>query len=454
MPRKEFIVNDKYLDAMAVALHPKTRVFVMEGTIRSIKTVTAIQAFFEAVQQSSETLQVIACEGLDAIRDNILLSDFGLEVCYPNHVVRKKEEIGGYYLQVKDISAESERQKRVLFAGYSRKSDWKKILGKTVDKFLIDEVNNANEQFINECFSRQANVDHPLMIWTLNGDDPNKWIYKDYINRCQIIGDAPASIRAEMQGVKKVSGWYYMHFNMRDNPSMTPEKIARTEAIYPPGSYYHKIKVLGERGVHGKLLYLDYMDRKKHIKPLNHRDYYHFGVGVDIGATRAENSFSLWGFKQDFSKVGGYDNMSFQQCGYKQKTEYLISFVRSYLNKGFNIEYISIDSAEANYITDLKTIFRDLFPNVAVVSSYKATIKQRVDLGIIMFSHNQLEFNDSAGGLKMYDAFAVAKRSDKTNEVREDKNEPHMDKIDSSEYAWTRHMQKILRAAKNYERLD
>ena len=48
----------------------------------------------------------------------------------------------------------------------------------------------------------------------------------------------------------------------------------------------------------------------------------------------------------------------------------------------------------------------------------------------------------------------VAKRSEKPNEVREDLNERHNDIIDSSEYAWTRHMNAILRAAKDYDRLD
>jgi len=449
---KQFITNDAYLDAMAVGLHPKTRLFSFEGTIRSQKTVTAIQLFFEATQDSNEKLHLISAEDLDAIRDNILKSDFGLEISYPTYINRKKEEIGGYYLEVRCDIPNKPKLKRVLLCGFAMSKHWKKILGKTLGVILVDEVNNANEQFIDECFARQASADNPKTIWTLNGDVPTHYIYQKYINRCKIIGDAPASIRADMDKCPKEKGWYYRHWKMEDNPIMTPEKIAASERIYPVGSYYHTIKILGERGSPGKMLYLEYMDPARHIKKLDVRDYHYFGVGFDIGATRAFNSISLWGYKNNLSKVGGYDKITFKQCGYAEKTKYLIAFIKKY--RELNIKYVAVDSAELNYIEDLKALFREEFPDIQVIASYKATIKQRVALGIIMFSHDIIEFNDTTEGKDMYDAFMVAKRSEKLNEEREDNNERHNDIIDCSEYAWTPQMHGILNASKkSYERL-
>ena len=66
------IINGRYLDVMTIALSPKTRLFVGEGTIRSSKTVAFKNAFFEAVQDSMETLHLLAAQDLDAINDNIL----------------------------------------------------------------------------------------------------------------------------------------------------------------------------------------------------------------------------------------------------------------------------------------------------------------------------------------------------------------------------------------------
>ena len=449
---KEFIVNDAYLDGMTIALHPKTRLFACEGTIRSQKTVTQIQAFFEAVQDNNERLHLIAAQDSDAVRDNILQSDFGLEICYPKYISREREEFGGYYLKMKCDIPGKPKIKKVLLCGFSRADHWKKILGKTIGVIFVDEVNNAHEQFIDECFARQASADNPKTFWTLNGDVPSHYIYQKYINRCVIIGDAPASIRADMDKFPKEGGWYYRHWKMEDNPIMTLEKIERAKSIYPVGSYYYKIKILGERGSPGKMLYLEYMDPERHIKPLDVRNYHYFGIGFDIGATRAYNSISLWGFRHDYSKVGCIDKDTFKQCGYKQKTQYLIAFVKKY--RDLNIKYVAIDSAELNYIQDLKALFAKEFPDIQVIASYKATIKQRVDLGIIMFSHDIIEFNDTSEGRDAYDAFMVAKRSEKPNEVREDNNERHIDIIDSCEYAWTPQMNKILLASKkSYERL-
>ena len=142
---------------------------------------------------------------------------------------------------------------------------------------------------------------------------------------------------------------------------------------------------------------------------------------------------------------------SFKQLGYEQKTEELISFVRLWLSRGANIEAISVDSAEANYIRDLKAKFISLrLPEV--IPSYKATIKERIDLNIITFSTGRMIFNDTPEGRDLYDAFKMAKWVDgKANEEREDLNEPHNDKIDSAEYSQTRHMKRMLSVVKRYD---
>ena len=447
---KDFIMTDKYLDAMSIGLRDNTYLFVFEGTVRSQKTVTATQLFFEAVQDSDEELHLISAENLDAIRDNILKADFGLEKCYPQYVKRKKEEFGGYYLEIKCDIPGKPKIKRVLLCGYATANQWEKINGKTIGVILVDEVNNANRQFIDECFMRQASAKHPKTFWTLNGDIPTHWVYTEYINRAKIIGDAPASIRADMDKVAKEPGWYYMHWTMRDNPVMDDEKIKRSSSIYPKGSYYYTIKILGERGAPGLLLFNDYMDPEKHIKPIDARKYVEYGIGADIGGNKAFNSFSLVGFNYGYTKCGVVDKKTFQQCGYNQKTEELITFIKSHGDKP--IKFVAIDSAESNFIKDIRTLFAQIFPHIAVIESYKATIKQRCDLMVILLSHNQIEFNDTKEGKDTYDAYRIAKKSEKPNEYREDKNERHNDIMDSTEYALTRHMNALLKAAKDYER--
>lgn len=450
--RSQFIITDKYLDVAALSLKPYCNLLVFEGSIRSSKTEDAKPIFHMNVAASNEELHLIAGNDLDAIRDNILDGEHGLLAMFPDlELVREK--LGSYFLLLHSrIPNVYPKEKKILLAGYSTKSKWKKVLGKSLGVILIDEVNTADKLFVDECFARQGSVDRPLQIWTLNGDIPELWVYQDYINRCNVMkkyrATTPASILADMDKVKKEPGWFYVHFTFTDNPIMTPAKIARTMEVFPVGSYYYTIKVLGERGSPGELIYLDYMDPDKLIKPVDLRKYPHCVVGCDIGASRAQNSFNLQGFSLDYYNTAFIDKVTFQQLGYENKKERLIAFVRMWLARGANIEYISIDSAEANFISDISTTFRALkLP--PIIPSFKATIKERIDMGIILFSSGRCIFNDTPAGRDCYDAFKMAKWAEgKKGQEREDKNEPHNDKIDATEYSWTRHMHKMMSAFK------
>lgn len=439
-------ITDKMLDAISIGLNPKCTVHIHEGTVRSSKTTVAIIEFFEAVQKSDEVLHLIAAADLDAIRENILKVKYGLMDQFSEWCSLRKDYIGGYYVVVRCDYPGKPAQKKILLANYSDASKWEKILGKTFGVIFIDEVNTADEQFVDECFARQVSCDEPLQIWTLNGDTPDLWVYTKYINHARIYGNAPMSIRKDMDRTPKVKGWWYQHWTMEDNPIMTPEKIERAKSIYPVGSYYYTIKILGERGSAGEKIYQAYMDDTL-IKPLKTESYMYFGLGVDIGATRACNSFTLIGITADYSKVGVIDKMTFEQCGYKEKTQRLKEFVYKWRDKYVVPDYIAVDSAEQNYIADLRMDFkRENLP--PVIPSYKATIKQRIDMNVVLLAKQRIEFNDTEEGREVYRAFQSAKWEDgKTGLVREDKNERINDILDSLEYAQTRHMKKILAAS-------
>ena len=439
-------ITDKMLDAISIGLNPKCTVHIHEGTVRSSKTTVAIIEFFEAVQKSDEVLHLIAAADLDAIRENILKVKYGLMDQFSEWCSLRKDYIGGYYVVVRCDYPGKPAQKKILLANYSDASKWEKILGKTFGVIFIDEVNTADEQFVDECFARQVSCDEPLQIWTLNGDTPDLWVYTKYINHARIYGNAPMSIRKDMDRTPKVNGWWYQHWTMEDNPIMTPEKIERAKSIYPVGSYYYTIKILGERGSAGEKIYQAYMDDTL-IKPLKTEQYMYFGLGVDIGATRACNSFTLIGITADYSKVGVIDKMTFEQCGYKEKTQRLKEFVYKWRDRYVVPDYIAVDSAEQNYIADLRMDFkRENLP--PVIPSYKATIKQRIDMNVVLLAKQRIEFNDTEEGREVYRAFQSAKWEDgKTGQVREDKNERINDILDSLEYAETRHMKKILAAS-------
>jgi hypothetical protein len=125
-----------------------------------------------------------------------------------------------------------------------------------------------------------------------------------------------------------------------------------------------------------------------------------------------------------------------------------MKFVRKWQGLGARvIENVIIDSAEQNYIRDLQAKFaKERLP--AVIGSYKATIKERIDMNVILLSSGKLLFNDTQGGRAALDAFKQATwKEDAVGKERKDENEPWNDKLDSIEYGQTRHMKALRRSA-------
>ena len=84
----------KQRQALYVGLDLETRLFVCEGTIRSSKTITAIEIFIQRVNKSIERNHLIACKDYDAINRNILDSNgLGLLKRYPNLCHLQKDKI-------------------------------------------------------------------------------------------------------------------------------------------------------------------------------------------------------------------------------------------------------------------------------------------------------------------------------------------------------------------------
>jgi hypothetical protein len=442
--------QDYYDEASRMVIY-ETRFFCMEGTIRSAKSVTAVMGFHLRVQQQTAKFALIAAKDTDAINDNILNAKRGLLTLYPDKYKIKKDEIGGYYVDVvgKDI--------KILLAGYADASKWKKILGKDIETVLIDEINIADELFVNETFARQGATLHPITIATLNGDDPNHVIYQERINKCLIVGDAPASIMADMDQVTvKKRGYYYMHWTFDDNPVLNKKQKRNLRTLYPVGSFYHKTRTLGERGKWGKMIYADYIspdcivdiyakDEQGNLKYPLHR----YAIGIDIADNRATNVFSLVGFAKNYEYAAIVDLDVFKSeqqgkaVGYKYKTDRLWAFLERHSNILNLIDGGFVDSAEGNYIKDLQSLNLP----IPIAPSYKATIKDRIDLNIILFNLGRFLIHNKC--MVAYNAFMSSTWvKGQEGKVREDNNLPMNDIMDATEYAETRHMNKLLTAAR------
>ncbi len=441
--------TEKMLDSMAMGVKDNVNVIADEGSIRSSKTVTNIQIFNTAVRMNPCDLHFVAAKDLDAVRDNILHSDgLGLMDMFPD-IEMDKEPIGGYFLTIPGFDGHI---KKVLLVGYAKADQWKKILGKTIGVELIDEANLASEQFLDEAFARQASADKPLTLYTLNGDDPNHYIYQKYINHCKIIGDAPASIRMDMDKFDKKKGWYYMHWTMNDNPIMTPEKIARAKQLYPVDSYYYKIKILGERGIAEGLIYQLFANNqaKYFIKKEDLPNMNLITIGVDFGGNGSAHAFHATGINRSMTDIYALASERIPAKGMTpdqlyDKFEQFFNKVRNKYGGFGQAITVFCDSAEQTLIAGLKNrVLHKQIPAI-ITNALKTEIKDRIEFVLMLLSLGRIHIveEDNEAFIEAFRTAAYDSREGHTSE-RLDNGTTNIDNMDAFEYSWEKHKRNIM----------
>lgn len=448
-----FIATPLIVKRLALIIQRSTRFVLLEGPARSSKTALAIKAVYYALLRGSDiTRGLIASRDMDTLNQNILEAEvIGFMKLHPECSLQR-DEIGGYYIHVPTYQGD----KTILITGYDNESRWKKVLGGSIDIVFLDEANIANKTFVRECFARQIASNSPLTIFTTNGDNPDNMIYQEYGNYAKPIGNIPASTLNLMQEFKAIhandkdcingtkAGWYYFFFRMEDNPTMTKEKLSNAKGIFPLGSYYYQTKILGERAVQGAMIFVDYMNYDKLVMKEIPFRVASYTMGFDIGATKAYSVITLTAWNSDYSRACFVKIDSFNTQGYEAKKQHLRNFLNSIEPKHRNfIESISIDSAESNFITDISPIIKREF-NLWVVPSYKATIKERIDMIILGYSSGRLTMLELC--MKIFDSYRSSRWAEgQIGEVREDLGLEMNDVMDSAEYSLTTKMKTFLR---------
>lgn len=238
----------------------KTPVECAEGQTYGGKTTIGAIKFILRVKASKKTQHCICGLDTGTIEKNIIKSDFGIENYFGDEVDYRGNGDVNYNLP--HIYVKSNKGTKVVFLfGYADQSRWKKALGGQFGCSMIDEVNTADMDLVREVAMRS---DYLLM--TLNPDDPNLQIYKDYINHCRPLpeweADVPKEMMQQLMSQPAKDGWVHWFFRMDDNPTLTPEKKAKIIANVPEGTKTWKSKILGLRGRSEGLVFEEFTDEK------------------------------------------------------------------------------------------------------------------------------------------------------------------------------------------------
>ena len=237
----EYKLSDKYRDFLKNEAHAE----LLEGTTAAGKTTVGILKFMLKVADSNRRQHVIAAKTTGVAEKNIINKEFGIT------------DIFGDLVQYKGNGDKDNKLPHILFntpngtktiyiLGYDNVDKWKMALGSQFGCVFIDEVNTASIEFVREICTR-----NDYLMATLNPDDPNLPVYKEFINCSRPLEkykkDVPKEILNQLTSEEK-EGWTYWFFSFYDNASLSEEDIKKKIRSAPKGTKLYKNKILGLRG--------------------------------------------------------------------------------------------------------------------------------------------------------------------------------------------------------------
>lgn len=227
--------GDKHKEYISRAI--KATISVAEGAVRAGKTVDNIAAFAYMIDRGVPD-RIHLATGSTSANAKLNIGDangLGLEYIFRGRCRWTKYK-GNEALIIKSHG----RNYVVIFAGAAKADSYKKIRGNSYGMWIATEINLHHEDTIKEAFNRQLAAKVRKVFWDLNPSAPGAWIYKNYIDRFESQYN---------------NRYNYQHFTIRDNATITAQRLAEIEAQYDPNSIWYKRDILGQRCISEGLVY-------------------------------------------------------------------------------------------------------------------------------------------------------------------------------------------------------
>ena len=255
---EQFLLSEKY----KAFLKHDAPVEFLEGTTFAGKTTVGIVKFMFKVADSPKKLHVLSGLDLGTIEKNIINKDLGITDIFGSLVEYNASGKGEHSLP--HIVYKTPNGTKIIYVlGYDNKSRWKKALGGQYGCVYIDEINIADMDYV-----REISMRCDYLLATLNPDDPNLPIYKEYINHSRPLpeykNDAPEELN-NMLNEEPKPGWVHWFFSFEHNLGLTKEKKEQIIMNVPKGTKLYKNKILGLRGRATGLIFPNF-SRKNNVR--------------------------------------------------------------------------------------------------------------------------------------------------------------------------------------------
>lgn len=251
-------------------LSPKYKAFLkcnaavefLEGTTAAGKTTVGVFKFILKCVRSSKKIHILSGLDLGTIEKNIINKELGILDNFGSLVDYNAKGKGQHSLP--HIVLHTLNGDKIIYVlGYDNKARWKKALGGQYGCLYIDEINIADMEYV-----REASMRSDYLMATLNPDDPNLPIYKEYINCSRPLDEWKQETPKEilnMLNEEPKRNWVHWFFSFEHNFGLTEKKIEQIKNNAPKGTKLYKNKILGLRGRSTGLVFSNF-DRSLHVK--------------------------------------------------------------------------------------------------------------------------------------------------------------------------------------------
>lgn len=284
---------------------------ILEGTTYSGKTTVGFGVkFMLEVALSKKKFHGIAGKDLATVEKNVINAERGLMAEWGDYVEYKGSGTSKIKLPHIVFTQEDGTQKIIYVFGYDDKARWEKALGGQLGCLGVDEANIADMDFLQEAAMRQD-----YMLWTLNPDDPELPIYKQYINQSRPLAkyraDYPSELLEELS-LPPVASRTHWYFTFNDNIACTAEKKQQIIENVPVGTKRYKNKILGLRGVGQGVLYDPLLEgvEAHNWLDLNLDAFEEIVATVDVGKSinaeetdKAHTIVSIGGYSKNYHRI-------------------------------------------------------------------------------------------------------------------------------------------------------
>jgi PBSX family phage terminase large subunit len=224
-----------------------------------------------------------------------------------------------------EITYKGKKNRFYLFGGRDEGSA-ALIQGMTLGGILLDEVALMPRSFCEQALAR-CSLPGSKFWFNCNPENPAHWFYEHWIKKA------------------KDKNCLYLHFLMKDNPSLGKDIIKRYETLYS-GAFYERF-VLGKWVATDGLVYPE-VSQGKYIETPPVKEFESYYVSCDYGTVNP-TSMGLWGLHKGvwyrFEEFYYSSRLEGRQLTDEEYYEHLLTFT-----DGKQITAIIIDPSAASFI--------------------------------------------------------------------------------------------------------